>query len=246
LYRRGFMRKRIASNENGFSLFELVIAMGVTMVVMVIASSLIAMSFKVRARENRRSEALQDAQRALQVMTRDISNAGMGLDYNGLVAADTNSSSIRIRTTLNPTNAAALNTGEDGEDVKYLLVNDANGKFIVRQSLQPTPATWAAGTNILANRVDSLTIRYFRQRVSYTADPTNCNITGVTPANVTVNSATVANEVAATPTAAGYVVISVCVQLPAIGNSGQLGYQPASQVQLVSDAALRNTNILYY
>ena len=237
------MRKRIA-NENGFSLFELVIAMGITMVVMVIASSLIAMSFKVRARENRRSEALQDAQRALQVMTRDISNAGMGLSFNGLVTADTGSSSIRIRTNLDPT--ANQTTAEDGEDVKYRLISDTNGKFIVRLTLQPVPASWAAGTTILANRVDSMTIRYFRQKVSYTADTTNCDITSVSPANVTVNGSTVANEVASTPTLATYVVISICVQLPAVGNSGQLGYQPASQVQLVSDATLRNNNLLYY
>jgi Tfp pilus assembly protein PilW len=240
------MRKRIASTENGFSLFELVIAMGITMVVMVIASSLIAMSFKVRARENRRSEALQDTQRAMQVMTRDIANAGMGLDFNGLVTADTNSSSIRIRTTLDPTDTTKLTTGEEGEDVKYRLINDANGKFIVRQLLQPVPASMAAGTTILANRVDNLTIRYFRQRVSYTADPTNCDITSVTPVNVTVNSVSVANEVASSPTSAGYVVISICVQLPAVGTSGQAGYQPASRVQLVSDATLRNANILYY
>lgn len=237
------MRKRIG-NENGFSLFELVIAMGITMVVMVIASSLIAMSFNVRARENRRSEALQDAQRALQAMTRDISNAGMGLDFNGLVAADTNSSSIRIRSNLQPT--VNQITAEEGEDVKYRLIDDTNGKFIVRQSLQPVPVTWAAGTTILANRIDNMTIRYFRQRVSYTADPTNCNITSVSPSNVTVSGVTVANEVAATPTLATYVVISICVQLPAIGNSGQLGYQPASRVQLVSDAALRNNTLLYY
>jgi Tfp pilus assembly protein PilW len=238
------MRKRKASAENGFSPLELLIAMGITLTVMVIASTLLAQAFKLRTRENRRSEALLDAQRALQVMTRDISNAGMGLDVNGLVSQDSTSSSIRIRSNLNPT--VNSTTSEDGEDIKYMLVGDANGSFIVRQTLQPVPASWAAGTSILANRVDNLTIRYFRQRVSYTADPTNCDITSISPTNVTVNSASVANEVASSPTSATYVVISVCVQLPAVGRSGDPGYQPASRVQLVSDAALRNMNLLYY
>lgn len=240
------MRKRIASDETGFSLLELMVAMGITLIVMVIASTMIAQSFNIRTYENRRSEALADAQRALQTMTRDVANAGMGLDYNGLVTGDSTSTSIRIRTNLDATTESPGDTADNDEDVKYRLVNDANGKFIVRQNLQPTPASWAGATSILANRVDNLTIRYFRQKVSYSADPANCDITSISPTNVTINSATVANEVASSPTTAGYVVISVCVQLPAVGTSGQAGYQPASRVQLVSDATLRNANILSY
>ena len=240
------MKKRIASAEAGFSLIELIFALGITLVVMLLASTLLAQSFKVRSRENRRSEALVDTQRALQAMTREIANAGMGLSTNGLVPGDTDSSAIRIRSNLNAATENPGDTADDGEDVKYRLINDANGSFIVRQNFQPTPASWAAGTTILANRVDSLTIRYFRQRVSYTADPTNCNITSISPTTVTVNSASVANEVASNPESAGYVVISICVQLPAVGTAGEAGYQPASRVQLVSDATLRNSNVLYY
>lgn len=240
------MRRRRASNESGFTLLELMIAMGITLTVMVIASALIAQSFNVRTYENRRSEALADTQRALQVMTRDIANAGMGLDYNGLVTGDSTDTSIRVRTNLNATTESPGDTADDNEDVKYMLVNDSNGKFIVRQNLQPTPASWAAATSILANRVDNLTIRYFRQKVSYTADPANCNITSISPTNVTVGSTSVANEVASSPTIASYVVISVCVQLPAVGRPGSSGYQPASRVQLVSDATLRNANIINY
>ncbi|HEY0319421.1 MAG TPA: prepilin-type N-terminal cleavage/methylation domain-containing protein [Pyrinomonadaceae bacterium] len=240
------MRRRVSSDETGFSLIELMLAMGITLTVMVIASSLIAQSFNLRSRENRRSEALADTQRAIQSMTRDIANAGMGLSVNGLVTGDSTATSIRIRTNLNAATESPGDTADDGEDVKYMLVNDANGIFIVRQNLQPAPASWAAATSILANRVDSMTIRYFREKVSYTADPTNCNITSISPTNVTVGSTTVANEVAASPTSAGYVVISVCVQLPAVGTSGQGGYQPASRVQLVSDATLRNSKTMFY
>src|SRR3954454_2724434 len=102
-FRRGFMRKRIISDESGFTLLELMMAMGITLVVMVLASTLISQSFNVRSRENRRSEALADAQRAIQSITRDVANAGMGLDYNGLVAGDSTASSIRVRSNLNAT-----------------------------------------------------------------------------------------------------------------------------------------------
>lgn len=234
-------------SEAGFSLIELMIAMGITLVILTISSSLISQSFNLRSRENRRSEALADSQRALQTMTRDITNAGMGLDMNGLVAADSTATSIRVRTNLN---AVGMNsdadTGDENEDVKYMFVNDSNGRFVVRQNLQPTPATVAAATSVVASRVDSLTIRYFRQRVSYTADPASCNISNLSPTNVTIGGATVTNEVAAAPDSAGYVVVSVCVQLPAVGTRGQAGYQPASVVQLVSDAALRNANVAFY
>lgn len=237
------MRRRIVKEQSGFTLLELMIAMGITLVVMVLASTLISQSFNLRSRENRRSEALADAQRAIQVMTRDVANAGMGLNYNGLVAGDSTANSIRVRTNLNASTESPGLTDDTDEDVKYRLINDANGSFIVRQN---PPTGGAAATTIIANRVDSLTIRYFRQKVSYTADPTNCNISNVTPTNVTVGGVSVANEVAASPTSAGYVVISVCVQLPAVGTQGQPGYQTASRVQLVSDATLRNSNLTYY
>ena len=243
------MNTRIKSmaGEAGFSLIELMIAMCITLVVMVLASTLIGHSVNIRSRENRRSEALADAQRALQTMTRDIGNAGMGLNVNGLVAGDSTSTSIRVRTNLNAVGTASdTDTGDDNEDVKYMLINDSNGKFIVRQNLQPTPASIAAATNIVANRVDSLTIRYFRQRVSYSSDQANCNITSVTPTNVTVGGTSVANEVASSPGTATYVVISVCVQLPAVGTYGETGYQPAMVVQLISDATLRNNNLTFY
>src|SRR4051794_32768505 len=74
--------------EAGFSLLELVLAMTVTLVVMGMASALLAGSFNIRARENQKSEAIADVQRALNVITREVANSGFGLTNNGIVAAD--------------------------------------------------------------------------------------------------------------------------------------------------------------
>ena len=74
--------------KRGFSLIELVIAMTITLTVMGIATTLIARSLKVRARENRRTDALADAQRGLNLMTREISNAGFRMKTNGIVWQD--------------------------------------------------------------------------------------------------------------------------------------------------------------
>src|SRR5947199_7959686 len=77
-----------ARADSGFSLIELMIAMAVTLAILVVSSQLILGALRVRARENQRSEALADAQRALYVMSREIANSGFGLADNGLVRAD--------------------------------------------------------------------------------------------------------------------------------------------------------------
>src|SRR6266513_3631280 len=132
--------------QSGFSLVELLIAMTITLVVMVIASTLLATSFKVRGRENQRSSALADAQRSLNIMSREIANAGYGLSTNGIVTGgDSGPTSIRIRSDLDLSGA----TNGSGEDVKYVCISDANGSFIVRLDLQPSQTT-----GLVANRID--------------------------------------------------------------------------------------------
>ena len=62
-------------SQQGFSLIELIIAMTVTIVIAGIASSLLAQSFRLRAREDIRSDAVADAQRALNIVSREIANS---------------------------------------------------------------------------------------------------------------------------------------------------------------------------
>lgn len=219
--------------EAGFSLIELLIAMGLTVVVMTLASTALISLFNVKTRQNQRSEVLADSQRAIDLVTRDVSNAGFGLLDNGIVPQDSNAASIRVRANLNA-NAVA---SDANEDVKYALAaGDAGGTYLVRRDIN--------GETSVVAPVDGLNIRYFRERVTYTATPNTCNITNAAPANV--GTPTVANEVAATPALARYVVVSMCVRLPAVGTPDGSGYQPPTIQQLISDATLRNGNILKY
>ena len=87
--------------DRGFSLIELLIAMTITLTVLGLTGGLLASSFNVRARENQKTDALADAQRALNIMTREIANTGFGLANNGIVAADSNETAIRVRANLN-------------------------------------------------------------------------------------------------------------------------------------------------
>lgn len=220
------MRKRTdtaaRAGEAGFSLIELMVALGVTLVIMVIASRMLAMSMAVRARENQRSEAIADVQRALQTMTREISNAGLGLTAsNGLVAADSDDLQIRVRSNLNAfcdvkaaaTSPCDSDTSDSGEDVVFAVINNTTGgggdnqRLITRQDINNSNAI-----SSLANRVDGLKFVYVKSDGAETANASQ----------------------------AQRVKLTVTVTLPAVGSKGQAGYQPASQMQLASEAVLRN------
>jgi prepilin-type N-terminal cleavage/methylation domain-containing protein len=220
-------------SERGFSLIELTIALTITLVVSGLMASMLASSFNVRARENQKSDALADAQRALNIMTREIANTGFGLQDNGIVAADSDLSFIRVRANLNAFDfkSTSNSVSDRNEDVKYQLVNIGGNSFIVRLDIGTQNQT-----TVLANRVDALNIRYFPARVNYTATGSNCDILTAPsdPLEVTQKSD------------AKYIVISVCVTLPARGSPGSAGYQPDSKVQLVSDVYLRNADIVNY
>jgi prepilin-type N-terminal cleavage/methylation domain-containing protein len=202
--------------EAGFSLIELLVAIGVTLVIMVVASRLLSMSMIVRQRENQRSEAVADTQRALQTMSREISNAGLGMSNNGLVAADSDNSSVRIRSNLNAfcsaTSACDSDTNDPGEDVVFAIINNADDAGIVQRLITRQDVNGGNAISPLANRIDSL------------------NFTYVKPDGTTTTDASLAQKVR----------ITVTVTLPAVGSKGQPGYQPASQMQLISEAVLRN------
>ena len=91
------------SPQAGFSLIELMIAMTISLAIMGAASHLLATSFKIRTRENARTDAVADIQRGLNIMAREIAIGGYGFDTssNGLVVNDCDASSLRVRSNLN-------------------------------------------------------------------------------------------------------------------------------------------------
>jgi type II secretory pathway pseudopilin PulG len=243
------MRTEHKHNEAGFSLIELIIAMGITVTVMGLSSSLLASAFWVRSREDRKSDAIADVQRALNIMTREISNSGLKLpsglptvSSNGIVTADSDSASIRIISNLNGLPDPANGYVEDAdvtdadEDIKFLMYVDAalGQRYIVRYE-----KNGANQTTVLANRVDSLVFRYYDEKVTYdtTVDASGvCDVTNV-------RNAAGSAESEVSPSAAKFIVIAVGVTLPAVGSPDTDGYQPPSQVQLTSDVVLRNSII---
>lgn len=231
---RGCMdQKATSSNANGgFSLLELLIAMTLTIGMLGIAATALSTGFRIREREEAVTDAVADAQRALNIMSREIANAGFNLSTNGIVPGDSDSTSIRIRSNLNkydPTasDASRADVIDAGEDLKF-FVNEANNTdYLVRHDEFGT----GVKTTVLANRMDQIRIHYFDQKVSYTT--ADCDMTSPS-----------SGEVA--PNLARYVVIALCVRIPAAGVKNTDGYQPESNVLLVSDVTLRNSNLINY
>ena len=223
------------SRTAGFSLLELLIAMAITMTLMTAAATLLASALRMRSRENQKSDALADTQRALNIMSREIANAGFNLTNNGIVPTESGLSRIRIRANLdkfdfdNPLLDAADrgNVQNEHEDITYFLNEAEKTMYLVRHDLHGT------GSTVLANRIDSLKIHYFDQKVTYTAPPGEDDIENVSAAEVL-------------PANAKYVVIVIAVTLDAVGTEGTAGYQPPYSVLLCSDVMLRNSELWSY
>jgi prepilin-type N-terminal cleavage/methylation domain-containing protein len=235
-------------SQDGFSLVELIIAMTITLVVLTIATTLLARSLNIRTRSNANVDALADAERALNIMSREIAQSGFNLSDNGIVPEDSvvdgnGNSTIRVRANLNrfDTNATsfarqgignggALPGEESGEDVKFFIYPAGNTTLLARYDPY---APGGPESTVVANRLDRMRVHYFAQRVTYDTDPPNCAIQNPSLAEVA-------------PAAARYVVIAVCIRQQATGAPGSPGYQPAQNLLLTSDVALRNANLTIY
>lgn len=220
--------------SSGFSLLELLIAMVITMALMTAATTLLANALRVRSRENQKSDALADTQRALNIMSREIANAGFNMTGNGIVAADSGLNELRVRSNLNRYDYDPLvsdesrnNVEDAGEDITYFLNSADNTMYLARHD------KYGTGSTVLANRIDGMKIHYFDQKVTYTAPPGGSDITNVSAAEVA-------------PASAKYIVIAISVTLDAVGEPGSPGYQPPYAVLLCSDVTLRNTDLWIY
>jgi hypothetical protein len=206
---------------------ELMVAMCVMMVITGAATSLLVGAFSVRSHEDQRTEAIADARRALNIITRELSNSGYqlpaGLSYNstagsgavppnGLIPGDCDATSISFVANLNSNAAGGDKDVNDADEAtKYQFVQTGGNSFLVRSDLNPPN-----NSLVLANRIDGTRFVYF-------------------------DSA--GNDVSANVAQATSVQINVWVTIDPVGKVGSTGYQPASQVRLTSDVNLRNATL---
>jgi Tfp pilus assembly protein PilW len=219
---------QVRNREAGFSLMELLVAMCVMMVITGAATSLLVGAFNVRSREDRRTDAIGDARRALNILSRELANSGYqlpaGLTYmsaagsafvppNGLIPGDCDDESITFVANLNANlGAGDRDVNDDSEALKFQFFTNGNNNFLVRTELQP-----GGDSIVLANRIDGVEFQYLND------------------ANVPVAVA-----------AAVRVRITMLVTLNPVGTPGSTGYQAPSQETLSSIVDLRNATLSTY
>jgi Tfp pilus assembly protein PilW len=207
---------------------ELIVAMCVMMIITGAATSLLVGAFNVRSREDQRTEAIGDARRALNILSRELANSGYqlpgGLTYtsaggaapvpaNGLIPGDCDDESITFVANLNASlGAGDRDVNDDSEAVKYQFFQNGPNNFLVRTDIRP-----GGDSIVLANRIDEVNFEYLNQ------------------ANVPV-----------AVNAAVRVRITMTVTLNPVGLPGSNGYQAPSQERLSSIVDLRNATLGTY
>lgn len=202
----------------------MLIAMTIMLILLGIVSVLISRAFSVRTRESQRTDALTSAQAALNVVSREIANAGFGIHSgsnarrgsNGIVIADSGVARIRIRSNIvnrgvaGDTSSTALRTDQPGEDVTYYY--EPSTKSIVRYDPNDTPQS-----SVVVNRISDIQFEYF--------DYVGIVSSGVQTTNPTADT--------------GRIRIRVMVQLDPVQG------QPNPQdVQFTTEVTLRNSNYM--
>ena len=216
--------------QQGFSIIELLVAMTIMLAVMAIASSVLFRGFSIRQRETRTTDALTSAQSALNVISRELANAGFGMfdsaatkvPHNGIVIADSGEHRIRVRANLDNSGglpgtpaSSTLAINAPGEDVTYYF--DSTTSSIIRHD----PNGEGIGvpkTSFVVNRISNVSFQYL-DYAGVSSVPTGPNVVP------TVNT--------------GRVIIVVEIQLEPVEG------QPDNQtIKLTSEVTLRNNSYM--
>jgi type II secretory pathway pseudopilin PulG len=134
----------------GFTLVELIVSMAITMIILGVAVTIFSGALGSRARESSRTDAITSAQAALNIMSREIGNAGYGLTTNGVVS-DSTATMLHIRANTDNSNAT---TSDPGEDIVFYLDDSGGDQSVVRHDNN------TAETSGIINRISRVSFEY--------------------------------------------------------------------------------------
>jgi Tfp pilus assembly protein PilW len=142
-------------------MIELIVSMLLTLIILGIAVAAFSGVIGSRNRQSSRTDALTSTQAALNIMTREVGNAGYGLMTNGLVLEDCTDKKLHFLTNTNNRDAT---TSGPGENVTFYY--DSDSQSVVRYDL-------ATGTSGVINRVSDVDFVYY----NYVVDVLTGNVT---------------------------------------------------------------------
>lgn len=211
--------------ERGFSLIELIIALTITIIILTISFTLLVESLRQKFREDAVVSALADGNQALNALSNDLINAGMGIKGNGILAANSGKNFIRIRSNLNAfMKQTSSNTVTDtNEDIAYLVVPSENGQGVLVKMDVNTGTV-----NVIASKIDNSDI-----------DNDGAG-DGVSFTYLDVNG----NQVSAD--SAVQLIITLRLKLPQQGTPKSPGYKPETILPITTKVFLRNSYLISY
>ncbi len=150
------VRNKISAG--GFSLVELIMSLLLSLFILGVAVAVFSGALGSRDRESSRTDAITSAQAALNIMSREIGNAGYGLVDNGIVVADSDANRLHVRANVENSGANGLSIDQPGEDIMFYY--ESASQSVVRYDR-------ITGTSGVINRVSDVDFAYF----DYTVDP---------------------------------------------------------------------------
>jgi Tfp pilus assembly protein PilW len=136
--------------DHGFTMVELILSMAITLLILGVAVTIFSSVLGTRARESSRTDAITSAQAALNIMSREIGNAGYGLTDNGVVT-DSTATLLHIRSNLDNSNDAPV---DPGEDIVFYLDGTDGDRSVVRRDNNTNE------TSGIINRISSVNFAY--------------------------------------------------------------------------------------
>jgi hypothetical protein len=124
--------------------------MAITMIILGVAVTIFSGALGSRARESSRTDAITSAQAALNIMSREIGNAGYGLTTNGVVS-DSDATLLHIRANTDNSNAT---TSDPGEDIVFYLDGSGGDQSVVRHDNN------TGETSGIINRISRVSFEY--------------------------------------------------------------------------------------
>jgi Tfp pilus assembly protein PilW len=131
-------------------MIELLISMVISLVILGVAVTVFSRALGMRARQSSRTDAITSAQAALSVMSREIGNAGYGLNDNGIVT-DSTSNVLHVRSNFSNSN---FTTSDPGEDIVFYLDGSGVNQSVVRHDNNTNE------TSGIINRISSVNFVY--------------------------------------------------------------------------------------